>query len=222
MASPPIQPPSRAAQALALVSCACAAAASLATLLWSGSFPSAPGDGAYNAALAEARGWSLVTLAIALVSPPAGATTPPADGPTATARDRVAADELMSSYEPNKAWFPSSWWNSAVALQTIGDYMQRTGDRRFLGQLDNTFEKDKGVFPAGKVAFWTKADSLVYFADARLRCEPRPTDWDYVCSYTPTDQTPFLRLHFGVNVDSKRVLQISPTVPLGVPIPLGL
>jgi rhamnogalacturonyl hydrolase YesR len=27
--------------------------------------------------------------------------------------------------------------------------MQRTGDRRYLGQLDNTFEKDKGAFPAG-------------------------------------------------------------------------
>ncbi|RZU12282.1 putative alpha-1,6-mannanase (GH76 family) [Kribbella rubisoli] len=90
-----------------------------------------------------------VTLAIGLVSPPAGATPPHADGPTATARARVAADELMSSYEPNKAWFPSSWWNSAVALQTIGDYMQRTGDRRYLAQLDNTFEKDKGKFPAG-------------------------------------------------------------------------
>ncbi|GGA03375.1 hypothetical protein GCM10011408_26100 [Dyella caseinilytica] len=55
----------------------------------------------------------------------------------------------MHSYDPNKAWFPSSWWNSAVALQTIGDYMQRTGDRRYLSQLNNTFEKNKGVFPAG-------------------------------------------------------------------------
>lgn len=72
-----------------------------------------------------------------------------ADGPAATARARVAADVLMSSYEPVKAWFPSSWWNSAVALQTVGDYMQRTGDRRYLQHLDNTFEKDKGVFPAG-------------------------------------------------------------------------
>lgn len=75
--------------------------------------------------------------------------SPWADGSTAVARARVAADVLMASYDPNKAWFPSSWWNSAVALQTIGDYMQRTGDRRYLAQLDNTFEKDKGVFPGG-------------------------------------------------------------------------
>lgn len=75
--------------------------------------------------------------------------SPRADGSTAVARARVAADVLMGSYDPNKAWFPSSWWNSAVALQTIGDYMQRTGDRRYLAQLDSTFEKDKGVFPGG-------------------------------------------------------------------------
>ena len=31
----------------------------------------------------------------------------------------------------------------------------------------------KGVFPSGKVAFWTKADSVVYFADARLEFTPR-------------------------------------------------
>ena len=74
---------------------------------------------------------------------------PRTDGPTAVARARVAADVLMGSYDPGKAWFPASWWNSAVALQTIGDYMQRTGDRRYLAQLDNTFEKDKGAFPAG-------------------------------------------------------------------------
>src|ERR1700743_335474 len=68
---------------------------------------------------------------------------PRIDGPSAVARARVAADVLMSSYDPVKAWFPSSWWNSAVALQTIGDYMQRTRDRRYLAQMDNTFEKDK-------------------------------------------------------------------------------
>jgi predicted alpha-1,6-mannanase (GH76 family) len=74
---------------------------------------------------------------------------PPTTGATAVARARVAADVLMDSYDPVKAWWPSSWWNSAVALQTIGDYMQRTGDRRYVSELDNTFEKDKGVFPPG-------------------------------------------------------------------------
>ena len=95
---------------------------------------------------------SLAALAIAFPATSAEQNTPTNphnDGPTAVARARVAADVLMSSYDPGKAWFPSSWWNSAVALQTIGDYMQRTGDRRYLPQLDNTFEKDKGVFPAG-------------------------------------------------------------------------
>jgi predicted alpha-1,6-mannanase (GH76 family) len=92
----------------------------------------------------------VVTLALGLVVPPAGASAAQGvSGPVAVARARVAADQLMSSYEPTKAWFPSSWWNSAVALQTIGDYMQRTGDRRYVAQLDNTFEKDKGAFPAG-------------------------------------------------------------------------
>jgi hypothetical protein len=66
MATRPIRPPSRSAETLSYISCACAAAASIATLLWSGSFPSPPGDSAFNAALAEARGWSLVTVAMVL------------------------------------------------------------------------------------------------------------------------------------------------------------
>jgi len=58
----------------------------------------------------------------------------------------------MRDYDPVKGWWPSSWWNSAVALQTIEDYMQRTGDRRYLSAVDNTFEKDKGQFPAGELS----------------------------------------------------------------------
>ena len=62
-----------------------------------------------------------------------------------------------------------------------------------------------------------------YFADAKLRCEPTTAGWDYICAYNPTDQTLFPRLHFGVNVDNRHMLQISRTVPFGVPIPpLGL
>ena len=101
--------------------------------------------------------WAVAALMAMAAAFPATATeqsqaNSQVDGPTAMGRARVAADVLMSSYDPTKAWFPSSWWNSAVALQTIGDYMQRTGDRRYLAQLDNTFEKDKGVFPAGALS----------------------------------------------------------------------
>ena len=54
------------AVALSLVSAGCAATASLATLALPAAFPEvAPGLG-YNAPLAEARGWSVVTLGLAL------------------------------------------------------------------------------------------------------------------------------------------------------------
>ena len=35
---------------------------------------------------------------------------------------RAAADALMWAYDPDTAWWPSSWWNSAVALYTLIDY----------------------------------------------------------------------------------------------------
>ncbi|GAA4212601.1 glycoside hydrolase family 76 protein [Actinocatenispora rupis] len=91
----------------------------------------------------------LMVVAAVSAGATAASATDDGSGSTDVARARVAADVLMHSYDPVKAWWPSSWWNSAVALQTIGDYMQRTGDRRYVGQLDNTFEKDKGVFPPG-------------------------------------------------------------------------
>jgi hypothetical protein len=61
-----IRPISHAAQALSLIAGLCAAAASVATLLSGSAFPAPPGASGVNVALAEARGWSLVTLVIAL------------------------------------------------------------------------------------------------------------------------------------------------------------
>lgn len=103
-------------------------------------------------------GFTLLTVVLisGLASTGPAAAKPPEQGgtspETALARARVAADVLMSSYDQKKAWFPSSWWNSAVSLQTIGDYLERTGDRRYLEQLDHTFETNKGPFPAGELS----------------------------------------------------------------------
>lgn len=44
----------------------CAGAASIITILWDEAFPAADGSAGFNGALAEARGWSLVTLGLVL------------------------------------------------------------------------------------------------------------------------------------------------------------
>jgi hypothetical protein len=67
----------------------------------------------------------------------------------APSRDAAAADALMYSYDPNTAYWPSSWWNSAVALATVIDYMRQTGDTRYRWIVDRTFQIDKAAFPAG-------------------------------------------------------------------------
>ena len=75
---------------------------------------------------------------------------PPASPEVTNAKS--AATLLMASYDPEKAWWPSSWWNSAVALQNVEECMLRTRNRSYLSQVDNTFEKDKGAFPAGELS----------------------------------------------------------------------
>jgi hypothetical protein len=64
-------------------------------------------------------------------------------------RVAAAADALMYAYQPNTAWWPSSWWNSAVATRTMIDYQRRTGDQRHRWMVRQTFDVNKGVFPAG-------------------------------------------------------------------------
>jgi len=67
------------------------------------------------------------------------------------AADRAgsAADALMYSYRPDTAWWPSSWWNSAVATTALMDWMKRTGRTDYRWMVDQTFEVNRGVFAAG-------------------------------------------------------------------------
>ena len=61
-----MKPISAAMKLLSVLALLAAAAASLTTLLWGGAFPAPAPAPPFNGALAEARGWSLVTLAVAL------------------------------------------------------------------------------------------------------------------------------------------------------------
>ncbi|WP_435735997.1 GH92 family glycosyl hydrolase [Cellulosimicrobium sp. PMB13] len=74
------------------------------------------------------------------------------ENPPAAQHAASAASTLMSDYDPEKAWWPSSWWNSAVATHTVIDYMSRTGDLSYLEQMDRTFERNKAPFPAGEMS----------------------------------------------------------------------
>ncbi|MGI5241748.1 glycoside hydrolase family 76 protein [Dactylosporangium sp. CA-139066] len=64
-------------------------------------------------------------------------------------RLRAAADALMYHYDPNPAWWPSSWWNSAVALSAVIGYTRRTGDQAYAWAVRRTFDVNRVAFPAG-------------------------------------------------------------------------
>jgi predicted alpha-1,6-mannanase (GH76 family) len=62
---------------------------------------------------------------------------------------KAAADALMWSYDPNPAWWPSSWWNSAATLTTLIDFAKSTGTHDYDWAIGRTFEVNKGAFAAG-------------------------------------------------------------------------
>ena len=64
----------------------------------------------------------------------------------AQARIPAALDALMWSYDPYTAWWPSSWWNSAVAVTTVAD----TRAHEFDAALARTFDVNKAAFAAGQ------------------------------------------------------------------------
>jgi predicted alpha-1,6-mannanase (GH76 family) len=68
----------------------------------------------------------------------------PADQPAA-----AAADALMYAYDPNNAWWPSSWWNSASALTGIVDYLRTSGSTEYDWVIARTYTVNSVAFPAG-------------------------------------------------------------------------
>jgi hypothetical protein len=66
-----------------------------------------------------------------------------------TDRASAAADALLWAYQPDTAWWPSSWWNSAVAVTTVMDWMKRTGRTDYRWVVDRTFTVNRVAFPAG-------------------------------------------------------------------------
>ena len=58
----------------------------------------------------------------------------------------AAADVLMSSYDPNAGWWPSSWWNTAATLTALIDH----ADPQYDWAIARTFDQNKGTFPAGQ------------------------------------------------------------------------
>lgn len=68
----------------------------------------------------------------------------------APARASAAADVLLYSYDPYPGWWPSSWWNSAATLTAVIEYARSSGDRRYDWIIASTFDRNRGVFPAGE------------------------------------------------------------------------
>ena len=64
-------------------------------------------------------------------------------------RAAAAADALMYSYDPDNAWWPSSWWNSAAALTSLITYLKASGSTEYDWAIGQTFTVNRVAFPAG-------------------------------------------------------------------------
>jgi predicted alpha-1,6-mannanase (GH76 family) len=64
-------------------------------------------------------------------------------------RTAAAADALMYSYDPNNAWWPSSWWNSASTLTSLINYLRASGSTKYDWVIGQTFTVNRVAFPAG-------------------------------------------------------------------------
>src|SRR5215468_5451448 len=66
----------------------------------------------------------------------------------ARGRAEVGATALQQWYVPKTGLYRTTgWWNSANAITAVTDYMRATGDKTYLGVLENTFVKAQITVP---------------------------------------------------------------------------
>ena len=123
-------------------------------------------------------------------------TAPAAGQPEDTARAAEAAAVLHRWYSRRTGlWRSTGWWNAANALTAVIGYMSVTGDRAYLGTLENTFRAagrkhpgfvneyfdDNGWWGLAWVAAHDLTGRAEYLEAARAVFRHNLTGWDEVC-----------------------------------------
>ncbi|MEU6354821.1 glycoside hydrolase family 76 protein [Streptomyces sp. NPDC047072] len=103
--------------------------------------------GRWAATALSACGAVIALLATAV--PAHGAPGPGSGHTTARARAASAVEAMMGFYEEDTGRWDSDapWWQSGNALQALLDYVQRTGDRRYLKAAEHTVALQRAPLP---------------------------------------------------------------------------
>jgi predicted alpha-1,6-mannanase (GH76 family) len=112
------------------------------------------------------------------------------------AQASAGIDALQRWYRPRTGrWRTAGWWNAANALTAVIGYIQYTGDRRYLGVVEQTFVAarrrhrdfingfydDNGWWGLAWVAAYDLTADARYLAAARTIFANLVTGWDGTC-----------------------------------------
>ena len=113
---------------------------------------------------------------------------------SAVERATRGLDALMKWYNPDTGiWDTTGWWNSANVLYVVIDYMERTGSRAYVDQVENTYQlnvaggflnnfyDDEGWWGLTWVHAYDVLGDERYLETAKLIFDDMTIGWDDVC-----------------------------------------